>query len=77
MFKIGDKIRIIKCSVCFCPEIFLGKIDTIEKIKDGMIYLKKYNKVPISFVEKVDEESKDIIMEIKNNYYKPNWILNE
>lgn len=43
-FKIGQKIRIIKCCAPFFGEELLGKVDYINKIyENGNISLEKYN----------------------------------
>ena len=58
-FKVGDKVRIVKCVVFFSPKIFLGKVDTIVHV-DDYIELEKY---------KLDNE-KDIKLKELDNEIK-------
>jgi len=72
-FKIGDKIRITKTMVFFC-EKNLGKVDTIIKITDCSIVLDKLGTISLialNCLEKVDDDSQDIVLE--NSVYQPKW----
>lgn len=70
--KVGDKVRIIKYSICYCPKIYLGKIDEVIKIDENRVYLKNYKPVPILFVEKVYDFDKEYEI-INESVYTPNW----
>lgn len=71
-FKVGDKVRIVKCMVYFCPVSLLGKVDTIIKI-DDQVHLEKYN-VPSFCIEKVENDAVDVETEYNENLvYKPDW----
>lgn len=70
MINIGDEIRIIKCSICYCPSSYVGKIDRVINIENNRVYLEKYKPVPIDFVEKINY---DIELIINESVYKPKW----
>jgi len=70
-FKVGDKVRIVKCVVFFSPKIFLGKVDTIVHV-DDYIELEKYKSVPWYCVEKVEQDAVDEYIEYtKECEYSP------
>jgi len=73
-FKVGDKVRIVKCVVYSCPITLLGKIDTVLEIVDQII-LEKYKSVPWVCLEKVEQDAVDIDMVYNENcVYKSEYI---
>ncbi len=62
IFKVGDKVRIVKCMVFFSPPILLGRVDIVMHV-DGYFELEMYKSVPMCCLIKVDETAVDEYIE--------------
>lgn len=68
-YKVGQKVRIVKCCAPFFGKILLGKVDTIKRIYDiGDLHLEKLHlNVKPCWVELVDDDAVDIEMELNES----------